>query len=441
MNAEPTLRPPPALPSPTSQNQPIQESPRGHHLWLLWLVVVCVLGAVVALVAYRLHTAKTQAGRAARGNDSIPVDVATARHGSLPIYAVGLPGTVTPLQTVTIHSRVDGQLLKIGFTEGRIVKQGDMLAQIDPGPFNAALLTAQGQLARDQAMLKNAQLDLTRFKQAAMAYTQQQIDTQVALVEQNAGVVKADQGAVDSANVNLQYCTITAPVTGLVGIRQVDVGNIVHAADTNGIVVITQLQPITVVFTIPQNLIPDVIKSGEVPPLQATALDGDQEIATGKLIAADSQVDNTSGTVKLRAEFDNKNFELFPNQLVNMKLLVSTLKKVVLIPAEAMQTGPDFSFVYVVKPDNTVDIRKIEPGPDAIVNDQDMLSVTSGLAAGDVVVTNGVDKLQAGSKIDATRHGTTRPTSRSSTSKPSKGGHIRSSLTSDSTPQSSGGDQ
>jgi multidrug efflux system membrane fusion protein len=351
-----------------------------------------------------------------------------------------LPGTVTPIQTVTIHSRVDGQLLKIGFAEGRVVKQGDFLAEIDPGPYEAQLLTAQGQLARDQALLKNHQLDLARFKQAPDAYTQQQIDTQEALVEQDQGIVKADQGAVDAAKVNLDYCTINSPVTGLVGIRQVDVGNIVHTSDANGIVVITQLQPITVVFSIPQAIIPDVLHSGQVPPLEATALDGDREIATGTLWAVDSQVDVTSGTVKLRARFDNKDFELFPNQLVNVKLLVNTLKHVVLVPSEAVQTGPDFSFVYVVKPDNTVEIRKIEPGRDAIINGQDMTAISTGLAAREIVVTNGVDKLQPGSKVDATRGGTTRPSTRSSTTRPGMsggGGHIRASLTNDSAPQAS----
>lgn len=327
--------------------------------------------------------------------------------------------------------------MKLGFTEGHIVKAGDFLAEIDPGPFKAALLSAQGALARDQAQLENSQVDLKRFTQAPDAYTSQQIDTQKALVDQNIGVVKADQGAVDAAKVNLDYCTITSPVTGLVGIRQVDLGNIVHAADTNGIVVVTQLQPITVVFTVPQNLIPDVLHSGTVPPLEATALDGLTEVATGKLIAVDSQVDVTSGTVKLRAQFDNTNFELFPNQLVNVKLLIKTLRKVVLIPMEALQTGPDnMSFVYVMKPDKTIEIRTVQPGENSMVGDDDMLQITSGLAAGETVVTNGVDKLLAGSKVDPTRGGTTRPTTRGSTTRPG-GGHVRSSLTSDSNPQAS----
>jgi multidrug efflux system membrane fusion protein len=374
-------------------------------------------------------------------NDTIPVDAAAARTGNLPIYKSGLLGTVTPIQTVAVRSRVDGQLMRIGFTEGRVVKQGDFLAEIDRGPFEAALLTAQGQLARDQASLRNAQLDLKRFTSAPDAYTQQQIDTQRALVDQEAGLVKADQGAVDAATVNLNYCTISSPVTGLVGIRQVDLGNIVHSTDTNGIVVVTQLEPITVVFSVPQNIIPDVVRSGQVPPLPAIALNGDQEISTGKVVAIDSQVDVTNGMVRLRAEFDNTDLALFPNQLVSVQLLVNTLRRAVLIPSEAVQTGPDFSFVYVVKADNTVEIRKIEfdPANSAIVNGQDLTAVTSGVSAGEVVVTNGVDKLQAGSKVDATRRGTTRPTTRGASTRPGRAGRIRASLTNESTPQASKG--
>jgi multidrug efflux system membrane fusion protein len=431
MNPETAIKPSPRPPPPNEAPLPIKGS-KSRSLWILWLVILCVLSGIAALVVYRQHT--SQANASSRNNASprgIPVDVAMAERGNLPVYQDGLLGTVTPIQTVTIHTRVDGQLIKVAFVEGQIVKKGDLLVQIDPNPFKAQLLQAQGQLAKDQASLKDAQLDLARYKQAPDAYTAQQIDTQQALVDQDAGAVKSDQGAINSAQVQLDYCTISAPVTGLVGLRLVDEGNIVHASDTTGLVVITQLQPITVIFPIEQEYISDVLtRSGRVPPLEATALDDDREIAKGKLAAVDSQVDTTTGTVKLRAQFDNERLELFPNQLLTVRLLVNTLKHVVLIPTEAVQTGPDFSFVYVVKSDNTVEVRTIKPGQSEIVDGQDMTAIDNGLSAGETVVTNGVDKLQAGSKVDPTRGGTTRPTTRSGTTRP--GVHVRRSLTSDS---------
>jgi multidrug efflux system membrane fusion protein len=421
-------------PPPLNQPQLPIKGGKSRSLWILWLVILCVLSGIGALVVYRLHTSQANASsRSAVGGRGIPVDVVMAQRGNLPVYQNGLLGTVTPIQTVTIHTRVDGQLIKVAFVEGQIVKKGDLLVQIDPNPFKAQLQQAQGQLAKDQALLADAQLDLNRYKQAPDAYTAQQIDTQQALVDQDAGAVKSDQGAINSAQVQLDYCTITSPVTGLAGIRQVDVGNIVHASDTGGMVVITQLQPITVIFPIQQDYISDVLtSSGRIPPLETTALDGDREIAKGKLVAIDSQVDITTGTVKLRAQFDNEKLELFPNELVTVRLLVNTLRHVVLIPTDAVQTGPDFSFVYVLKSDNTVEVRTIKPGQSEIVDGQDMTAIDEGLSAGETVVTNGVDKLQAGSKVDPTRGGTTRPTTRSSTTRP--GGHVRRSLTNDSVP-------
>jgi multidrug efflux system membrane fusion protein len=277
-------------------------------------------------------------------------------------------------------------------------------------------------------------LDLNRFRQAPLAYTQQQIDTQQALVEQDAGIVKSDQGSVDSAKVNLDYCTITSPVTGRIGLRLVDEGNIVNTTDTTGLAVITQLQPITVAFSFQQDAIPDVITHSEkIPPLETTALDGDRVLATGKLISIDSQVDITTGMVKLKALFDNKNNELFPNQLLTIRLKVNTLRNAVLVPSEAVQTGPDFSFVYVVKSDNTVEVRKIKPGQDELVNGQDLTAIDDGLSPKELVVTNGVDKLQAGSKVDPTVQKMTGPATRSTTTRPS--GHVRRALTSDSDQQ------
>jgi multidrug efflux system membrane fusion protein len=430
------------LPQPHHQIEPAPPtgSAKRRWFWIVWLLVLCLVAGLALLIVVRVRAGLGAAAanlRDATGGRGIPVDAATARIGDLPVHVDGLLGTVTPLQTVTVHTRVDGELIKVAFEEGQIVRQGDLLAQIDPNPYKAMLEQAQGQLAKDQALLKDAQLDLNRFKQAPDAYTAQQIDTQTALVEQDKGIVRSDQGAVDSAQVNLNYCTINSPITGRIGLRLVDQGNIVHAADATGLAVITQLQPITVVFPIQQDAIPDVItRSDHVPPLPTTALNGDQVLARGKLIAIDSQVNTTTGTVNLKAQFDNTRNELFPNQLVTVKLLVNTLRNVVLVPSEAVQTGPDFSFVYVAKPDNTVEIRKIKPGADQEVNGADMTAVDEGLSAGELVVTNGVDKLEAGSKVVVTRVGaTTRPTTRTSTTRP--GGRSHRSTTGDSTPQAS----
>jgi len=436
MKAETTV-----TPMPSSQNgpQPPTEGAKPRSFWMLWLIVVCVLAAIAALVIFRLRTSQSAAsGSRAGAGAAIPVDAAVAERGDLPIYVDGLLGTVTSLQAVTIHTRVAGQLVKVAFVEGQIVRQGALLAQIDPNPYKAQLEVAQGQLIKDQASLKDAQLDLNRYKQAPLAYTQQQIDTQQALVDQDIGVVKSDQGAVDNAKVNLDYCTITSPVTGRIGLRLVDEGNIVNPTDTTGLAVITQLQPITVEFSIQQDAIPDVVThSDRIPPLETTAMDGDRTLATGKLASIDSQVDITTGMVKLKALFDNEDNELFPNQLVTIRLKVKTLKKVVLVASEAVQTGPDYSFVYVVKPDKTVEIRKITPGQDEVVDGQDLTAIDSGLSAKELVVTNGVDKLQAGSKVDPTLQSTTRPSTRSSTTRPV--GHVRRSLTNDSNQQNTSG--
>jgi membrane fusion protein, multidrug efflux system len=424
------------VPSPMQHRQTEQSQPNGlprrGSLWFVWLIALCVLGAIICLIVVRVHASQSAAAsrRDAGGGRGIPVDVATARRGSLPIYKDGLLGTVTPLQTVTVHTRVDGELIKVAFEEGQIVHTGDLLAQIDPNPYKALLEQAQGQLAKDQASLKDAQLDLKRYKAAPDAYTAQQIDTQQALVGQDTGIVKSDQGAVDSAQVNLDYCTIKSPLTGWIGLRLVDQGNIVHATDATGLTVIAQLQPITIVFPIQQSDISDVLSHADkVPPLETMALSQDTVLATGKLIAVDSQVSATTGTVNLKSQFDNAKNELFPGELLTVRLLVNTLRHVVLVPSEAVQTGPDYSFVYVVKADNTVEIRKIKPGADQVVNGDDLTAIDQGLSAGESVVTNGVDKLQAGSKVDATRGGTTRPTTRSTTR---PGGHQRQSLTNDS---------
>jgi membrane fusion protein, multidrug efflux system len=419
--AEPAAAPSPNLNQHGEQTPPTHPVKRKSWAWLVWLILLCALAVLGYVVVRRVVSGqKATTNRRAFGQGAIPVDAVAAWRGNLPIYVDGLLGTVTPLQMVTVHTRVDGELIKVAFDEGQIVHQGDLLAEIDPNPYKAVLEQAQGQLAKDQASLKDAQTNLARYKQAPEAYTQQQIDDQQATVDQDQGLVKSDQGAVFSAQVNLDYCTIRSPVTGRIGLRQVDQGNIVHASDTTGLAVITQLQPITVIFPIEQNDIPDVVtRSASVPPLKTIALDRDAVLATGKLIAVDSQVSSETATVNLKSQFDNSDNKLFPGAQIKVRLLVNTLTNAVLVPSEAVQIGPNYTFVYVVKSDNTVEIRKVQPGPDQVVNGQDRTAINSGLSPGELVVTNGVDKLEGGTKVDVTRSSTTQPTASNSTTRPS----------------------
>jgi multidrug efflux system membrane fusion protein len=324
---------------------------------------------------------------------------ATASSGDIDITLNAL-GTVTSLSTVTVKSQISGQLVNIDFKEGQEVKNGDPLAEIDSRPYDLALKQAQGQLARDQALLADAKLDLARYKSLAAtnAVPKQQYDSQVALVGQYEGMVVSDQAQIDTANLNITYCHIVAPASGRVGLRQVDQGNYVTPDDTNGIVVITLLQPISVIFTLPEDNLPAILSRIHAgATLSATAFDrsATNKLATGTLMTLDNQIDTSTGTVKLRAEFANEADNLFPNQFVNIRLLVDTVHYATVIPTSGVQRGAPGTFVYLVNSDNTVSIRAIELGP----ANGERQSVRSGLARGDRVVVDGADKLRDGAKI------------------------------------------
>ena len=378
------------------------DTPR-RRLWP-WIAGLAVLGLLLYILFSRGGKSGDAAAKAGKKGAArtIPVSVATAKTGDLGVYITGL-GTVTPIATVTVRSRVDGQIINVAFREGQLIHEGDLLVEIDPRPFQVQLMQAEGQLAKDEAALANAKIDLERYKVLIEqdAIPRQQLDTQVATVNQDEAALKSDRAQVESAKLNLTYSRITAPVSGRVGLRLVDIGNMVHATDPNGIVVITQLQPITVLFTIPADRLPVVEQQlGSGRRLVTDAYDRDlkNKLATGWLLAVDNQVDQTTGTVRMKASFPNEKNELFPNQFVNARLQGDTLKGTVLVPTAAIQRSPQATFVYIVKPDSTVDTRNVE----VQLTEGDDTALKSGISPGDVVVTDGVDKLQPGTPVAAT---------------------------------------
>jgi multidrug efflux system membrane fusion protein len=365
---------------------------------LLWLLLVAAIVAGGIRYFPWPDTQPKNSGRPPAGAP-VPVGVATVEKGNMPVTLSQL-GTVTPLAMVTVKTQISGYLMQVAFKEGQMVNKGDFLAQIDPRPYQVALAQAEGQLAKDQALLKNAQLDLVRYNTlvAQNSVAKQTRDTQESLVGQNQATIKSDQAQIDAQKLNLTYCRIISPVTGRVGLRQVDAGNYVQTSDPNGIVVVTQLQPISVIFTLPEDNLPEVMKrvrAGATLPVTAFDRTGANEIAKGKLDTVDNQIDPTTGTVKLRAIFDNEEETLFPNQFVNVKLLVNTLPDADIVPNSAIQRGAPGTFVYLVKPDRTATVQKVKLGP----SDGQRIAILSGLQPGDSVVIDGADRLRDGAKI------------------------------------------
>jgi multidrug efflux system membrane fusion protein len=368
---------------------------------LLRLIVFAVLAALLVggiLFFQRRETGKAKAERPNAAPAGVMITTATSRQGDIGVYVSAL-GSVVPINTVTIKSRVDGQLMSVNYREGQMVHEGDVLAQIDPRPFQAALMQAQGQYDRDKAQLENANIDLNRYQIAYSknAIPKQQLDTQVATVHQFEGVVKNDQGQIDNAQVQLAYCQITSPLSGRVGLRLVDPGNIVHATDANGMLIITQLQPISVVFSIAEDYLPQIqqqLRRGNRLKVEAYDRAQQKQISAGTLLTFDNEIDTTTGTIKLKSTFPNNDNTLFPNQFVNAQLLVDTHRGVTLVPTQGIQRSAQNTFVFVVKPDSTVAMQNVTVG---VTNGG--LSEVSGLEPGATIAVDGFDKLQNGAKV------------------------------------------
>ena len=386
-------------PVKTIDSSSLQEGRQFAGRFRLGLIVAVSLFVVCASFSGCTSADSKQQKAQAAGPRAVSVAVAKVQQQDMPVYLVGL-GSVTAFYTANIKSRVDGQIMRVNFQEGQVVKEGDLLIVIDPRPFQVQLEQMQAQLFKDQATLRDARLNLQRFTTLipSGSIAQQQVDTQQSLVDQLDGQVRTDQAQIDNAKLQLVYCNITAPFTGRVGLRQVDPGNIVHAADTNPMLILTQLQPIAVIFTLPEDQLPTVAQHMKNSTLlvEAYSRDNETKLATGKLQTIDNQIDPTTGTAKLKAVFNNKDNQLWPNQFVNANLLLETRKKSTVLPTAAILRGPQGAFVYLVKSDKTVEARAVT----LALTQGTTTAVSSGINPGDTVVTDGQDKLQTGSSIE-----------------------------------------
>jgi membrane fusion protein, multidrug efflux system len=391
-----------------SKVNPETRGGRGRsRIWVILVGLACLVVAGAWIANGRQAKTQQQAkatGGSAAGQQArpVPVVVTPVRLGDLSVYLTAL-GTVTPLNTVTVKSRVDGQLMATHFTEGQVVHAGDVLAEIDPRPFQAQLTQAEGQLARDQANLANTRLDLERYQRLAQQemIAQQQLDTQRMIVNQAEASIKMNVGQIDAIKLQLTYCRITAPITGRVGLRLVDPGNVVKAADTGGLVVITQLEPIALVFSVPEDSLQPILRrlrAGTKVPVDAFDREGRTKIAAGTLVAIDNQIDPATGTVRLKASFGNTDGVLYPNQFVNARVLIDVLHDAVLAPAEAIQRGPQGAYVYVVTPDTIVQMRRVQLGP----SEAGVVAVRAGVADGEALVVDGAEKVQDGARVEPT---------------------------------------
>ncbi len=400
IDPDPNSLPVADVPDRPEANRP-SRPPRRRRRWAVWLLALLILAGGAYLLLRRAPAPEQANGKKGKGayGGAIAVSVATVGKGNMGEYIEAI-GTVTPVYTVTVASRVVGQLTKVAYKEGQIVHKGDLLAVIDPRPYQAVYLQAQGQLQRDQAALENARIDLVRYQTAIKqnAIPEQQLATQVATVHQDEGTIKLDQGNLDAAKVNVDYTRITSPIDGRVGLRTVDPGNIVPANGTTGIATITQLQPITVIFTMAEDFISDVVtqmRAGHKLRVDALSRDDQSELSQGTVLTLDNQIDTSTGTVRVRATFANKDNKLFPNEFVNAKLLVQMLMGVNIVPTAAIQHNNEISFVYVVNMQKkTVESRDINVATSDGTN-----AAVTGVTPGETVVTDGFDKLQEGSKI------------------------------------------